>query len=785
MKKKKKSILPIVCIILPIYVFLCLLVIHFFIVRQEGATGNLLSEAWKDLLERPFQIVPIPKEALIIIAAATIFIPLFMYETARKAKERAHYDPDTVQGDSKWLLGEYLADYDTRFTEPFGKPTHDGKNNMILSQEMFMSLDNRGIAEHNNFNSRNVNVFVIGGSGAGKTFGLVGPNIMQANCSYVVTDPSGELFANYGHFLEKEGYRVKCFNLDHMGRGNHYNPFNYVHSDKDIAVLVTTLIANTTPPEQHAGDPFWEKTEVLLLNALIAFLWHYGGKAEQNFSSVMKLLRAASVDENDSSYESKLDLLFNEVREKEPNSYAVSQYDSFKMGAGKTMKSILISVSVRLQAFYLEEVAELTNTDDINLDTIGDEKTALFVIIPTGDKTFNFLASLMYAQLFQRMYEYCENTAVFSQCVYDGNGEIVRTFRAGSEEESERIAAVKAEGFLKKAHNAKITEDIDYRLFRIKAEDGTTLAYRNTKEDAEKALSLLKNGYVKKLGRRRLPIHVRFLLDEFANTGRIPDFPEKVATVRKYEISVTIIVQSLQMMKNLYKEEWEAISGNCDNTIYLGGGADLTTTEWVSKLIGKETRAVMSSSFHQGNMEMSLNRQGVELYSPANLRTMPENECIIIQKSLDAYRGPKYNATKHPNWKYCDGSNVYTFNGERASTLYYEYIRAGEEGFEEADLNTSKHGDAVVDTPEEESVKDVKNKIEEVKAEEMKANMDVDGKEVIENPKDIGTEKKLDEKLNVKTEEDIKEVSSSLIDDNEDLPFDDFEYVSSHAGSGK
>ena len=239
------------------------------------------------------------------------------------------------------------------------------------------------------------------------------------------------------------------------------------------------------------------------------------------------------------------------------------------------------------------------------------------------------------------------------------------------------------------------------------------------------------------------------------------------------------------MMKNIYKEEWEGISGNCDNTIYLGGGADLTTTEWVSKLVGKETRVVMNGSFHGGDMEMSVNRQGAELYSPSDLRTMPENECIVIQKSLDAYRGPKYNATKHPNWKYCDGSNIYTFNGERYNALYYEYLRAGEVGAEEDDLNTSKHGEAVEDTPEEVAAKEVKNKIEAAKAAEMKANMDADGKEVIEPPKDIDQEQPLEKKLNVTKEEDIKEVSSSMVDDNEDLPFDDFEFVSSHAGSGK
>ncbi len=767
-----------------VYLLLALYYIHFEIVAKETGLsgGTLFREAFNDLLSQPFAIVPIPGKAILAIFLVTGLGALLVYDMKKRAELRKHYDPNTVNGDAKWLVGEFLDDYNRRFTEPFGEKSHNGKNNMILSRDMFMSLDNRGIGDHNNHNARNMNVFAVGGSGAGKTFGLVGPNIMQANASFVITDPSGELFANYGAFLERQGYRVKCFNLDHMDRGNHYNPFNYVHSDKDIATMVTTLISNTTPPDQKGGDPFWEKSEVALLQALIAYLYHYSNKEDQNFSSVMYLLHLAEVDEENPGLESPLDTLFREVEEKDPNSFAIKQYKTFKLGAGKTLKSILISVSVRLGAFALDDVAKLTDTDDIDLDSIGDEKTAIFVIIPTVDTTFNFLASMMYTQLFQRSYEYCENTAPFSQCVYDGDNELVRTFRAESQEESNKVAKIKAEGFLKKAQNARITEDKQYKLFMIRAQDGTCLSYRRTREDAEKALDALRRGHVKQVGRKRLPIHVRFLLDEFANTGKIPEFGSKVATMRKYEISVTIILQSLQQMKNLFQDEWEAISGNCDNTIYLGGGADLTTTEWISKLIGKETRTVMNGSFHQGNMDMSLNRQGVELYSPEQLRTMEEDECIVLQKSLDAYRGPKFKATEHKNWKYCKGDEIYTFDAERQTNLYAEYIRAGEEGFEEVDLNMSGHGTAVPDTPEEEAIKEVKNQMNRAHAEEIRQNMNPDGEQIIEEPEDADAAHPLNEKLGVKDEADILETSISLIDDNESLPFDDLDFVSEYAG---
>ena len=273
MQKKIKK-WPLVLTLTVIYLLLFLFLVHYSLVKKETglAGGTLISETFRDIIKRPFQIFPLPMKTVGLVLGITALSLLLVYDQVKRAAQRRHYDPNTVQGDAKWMVGNFLDEYNKVFTEPLDKTTHEGKNNMILSKDMYMSMDNRGIADHNNHNSRNMNVFAIGGSGAGKTFGLVGPNIMQANCSYVITDPSGELFANYSHFLERKGYRIKCFNIDHMDKGNHYNPFNYVHSDKDIAVLVSTLIANTTPPEKNSGDPFWEKSEVALLNALLTWL---------------------------------------------------------------------------------------------------------------------------------------------------------------------------------------------------------------------------------------------------------------------------------------------------------------------------------------------------------------------------------------------------------------------------------------------------------------------------------------------------------------------------------
>lgn len=786
MSKKKKTYLITAVVILIIYILIVFYYIHIKLVMMENPGMdfvNGMTEGMNDILSQPFAIFPLPPgipKFILLTLLLSGFVGLIMWESA---KNRAHYKDTEAQGAARWLEEKDLAMYDRKFTEPFGKPTHDGKGNMILSRDMWMSMDNRGIADHNNHNGRNMNVFAIGGSGAGKTFGLVGPNLLQANCSYIVTDPSGELFQNYGYFFEYMGYRVKCFNLDHMEKGNHYNPFNYIHSDKDIEVLVNTLITNTNPPEKTGGDPFWEKSETALLLALIAYLYHYCEPQFRNFSNVMQLLRAAEINEQDDTAKSPLDYIFEQLEEEDPDSFAYKQYRTFKMGAGKTLKSILISCAVRLQSFDLTDVADLTDTDDIDLDSIGDEKTVLFIIIPTGDTTFNFLASLMYSQLFQRMYGFCENTAVYAQLVVDSEGDVIRTFRASSPETSEE-AKRRAEIFLGKAKNAKVVEDRNTKLFYVQAEDNTILRYSNDRGQAEKFLNYLKGGTVVK-NKRRMPIHVRMVLDEFANTGKIPAFSEKVATIRKYEISTTIILQSLQQMKNLYEKEWEAISGNCDNTIYLGGGADNTTTEWMSKLLGKETRRIMSSNYNsgsQGGGSTGFQLQGVELYSMDQLRTMPEDECIVFQKSLYAYKGKKFPATLHKNWWLVEQTPDYLFNGERANFLYKEYIRAGEV---DADKVKKRKTKPVPETKEEKEERKQINENEKKKAQEFENNHDINREEIIKRPTEIKPEEDnlSKEVLKTESEAEVKEVVESLVESN-DLDIDDMEEITFQSRRG-
>ena len=709
------------------YAFVMFWTLHAMHVRMERPylfINDLAEQGFIDMFLHPLRIFPIPPGTFSAMLGVTAFIGITGILVTLTAKIRSNKNP----ADAKWMSA--LDKYNEKFTEPFGKRTHEGTNNMIFSQDVFMSMNNQKIR-------RNMNVFVIGGSGAGKSFNFVGPNIMQKNCSYIITDPSGGLYREYGSFLEYMGYTIKCFNLTHMEKGNHYNPFRYIHSDKDIEVLVTTLISNTTPPDRQGGDPFWEKSETALLVALIAYLWHYTAKECQNFSSVMRLMRAADVDENDSSSKSALDQIFEMVEESDPDSFAVKQYKTFKMGAGKTLKSILISCAVRLQAFDLLDVALLTDTDDIDLDSIGDEKTALFIIVPTGEKTFNFLAAMMYSQLFQRTYDYCENTAEFSQIVMDADRQIVRTYRAESPDEA-KIKKAEAEAFLERAKAGHIQHNEDMKWYEIKTDEDELVAWRGSEEAAEKALALIQGGEV--VGNntqsnhgQRLPIHVRMMLDEFANIGKIPEFDQKVATIRKYEISVSIILQSLAQMQKLYKDDWSDIAGNCDTTLYLGGGADTVTAEWISKLLGKETRVVANSSIGKGG-STSMNRQAVELYSPAELRTMPEDECIVIMKSLDAYKGKKYMSLNHPQRKLVESLDPYYFDEEKKNLILAARTEAVEE---EEEAPEEVHGGDPVPAEEEREQLNAADEENMQNAAEYNMNKDAEGKSVIGEPKPV------------------------------------------------
>ena len=412
--------------------------------------------------------------------------------------------------------------------------------------------------------ARNKNVLVIGGSGSGKTRFYVKPNLMQMHSSYVVTDPKGTIVLECGKMLEENGYEIKILNTINFKKSMKYNPFAYLKSEKDILKLVQTIIANTKGEGEKSGEDFWVKAEKLYYTALIGYIFYESPKEEKNFSTLLEMIDASEVREEDENFKNAIDMMFEVLEERDPNHFAVKQYRKYKLAAGKTAKSILISCGARLAPFDIKELRKLMSEDEMNLDTLGDRKTALFVIISDTDDTFNFVVSIMYSQLFNLL---CD-----------------------------------------------------------KADD--------------------------KYG-GRLPVHVRFLLDEFANIGLIPKFEKLIATIRSREISASIILQAQSQLKAIYKDHADTIIGNCDSTLFLGGKEKGTLKE-ISELLGKETIDLYNTSETRSNQKsFGLNYQklGKELMSQDEIAVMDGGKCIFQLRGVRPFISNKFDIIKHKNYK--------------------------------------------------------------------------------------------------------------------------------------
>ena len=540
-----------------VFVLCCHAGVYLKFHPKEGGL-EIIGKALEHFSRNPLNLFPITGKALgyfLGIMAISAFVAAYLY-FYYKARERSM--PGKESGSSKWNTD--YKEYNKEFTDPKGSPVNTGKNNAILSQQIFLNLDTRAT-------QRNNNVLVIGGSGSGKSRFYIKPNIAQKNANYVITDPAGEMLASLGTMLVNDGYKLKIFNLVEMQKSHCYNPFSYVSPERDEEVLsmIDCLIKNTTSSNKKGGDQFWESAEKTLLRALCFYLVKHCAESDRSWATVAWLLRRASVDENDANHESDLDKLFNSVKEEDPDSIAVKQYDSFKQGAGKTLKSIIISCSVRLGVFDIEQIANLTSRDDMDLANLGMGKKALFVITPQADDTFNFLVAMLYTQIFQTLYN-----------------------------------------------------------------EGNKLIAENKSFDYE----------------------VRFLLDEFANIGQIPQFDKKISTMRKYRISCSVVIQAISQLKTIYPDEWETIIGNCDSWVFLGG-ADKTTLEYLSDILGTQTIRTGSSSHSSGKKDFSESFQYTsrKLMNPDELGRMRNKNCIVSVRGLAPFYSKKYDYVKHPNYK--------------------------------------------------------------------------------------------------------------------------------------
>ena len=488
---------------------------------------------------------------------------LAVYLRGKNAKKYRH---GMEYGSARWGTAKDI--------EPFMAPKF--ADNIILTKTERLMMSNRPPDPKN---ARNKNVLVVGGSGSGKTRFWLKPNLLQCHSSYVVTDPKGTVLVECGKLLQRGGYRIKVLNTINFKKSMKYNPFAYLRSEKDILKLVNTLIANTKGDGEKAGEDFWIKSERLFYCALIGYIWYEAPEEEKNFTTLLEMINASEAREDDPEFQSPVDLMFERLEEKDPEHFAVRQYKKFLLSAGKTRSSILISCGARLAPFDIKELRDLMETDEMELDTIGDRKTALFVIISDTDDTFNFVVSILYTQLFNLLCDKADDE-------YGG----------------------------------------------------------------------------------RLPVHVRCLLDEFANIGQIPKFEKLIATIRSREISASIILQSQSQLKAIYKDNADTIVGNCDTTLFLGG-KEKTTLKEMSEILGKETIDSFNTSENRGReVSHGLNYQklGKQLMTEDEIAVMDGGKCILQLRGVRPFFSDKYDITKHPNYKYLsDYDKKNTFDMEK------------------------------------------------------------------------------------------------------------------------
>ena len=489
-----------------------------------------------------------PADLLIGVAGAVI-IRLAVYLKGKNAKK---YRKGIEYGSARWGTADDI--------KPYTDPVFE--NNIPLTQTERLTMNSRPKQPQY---ARNKNILVIGGSGSGKTRFFVKPSLMQMHSSYVVTDPKGTVLIECGKLLQRGGYRIKVLNTINFKKSMRYNPFAYLRSEKDILKLVNTIIANTKGDGEKSGEDFWVKSERLFYCALIGYIHYEAPEEEKNFTTLLEMINASEAREDDPEFQSPVDLMFERLEEKDPEHFAVRQYKKFLLSAGKTRSSILISCGARLAPFDIRELRELMETDEMELDTLGDRKTALFVIISDTDDTFNFVVSILYTQLFNLLCDKADDE-------YGG----------------------------------------------------------------------------------RLPVHVRCLLDEFANIGQIPKFEKLIATIRSREISASIILQSQSQLKAIYKDNADTITGNCDTTLFLGG-KEKTTLKEMSELLGKETIDSFNTSETRGReLSHGLNYQklGKELMTQDEIAVMDGGKCILQVRGVRPFFSDKFDITKHPKYKY-------------------------------------------------------------------------------------------------------------------------------------
>ena len=550
-----KPIKPVVWVLLGIFsVYLAVAAASAY---EEGSNIFVWMGRFSEVLKRPSLLrwTPHTVKCIIVVLLLCAFAVL-LYRSDREKRR-----PGGEYGTAKWEAAETM---NQKYADKDGP-------NVILTQHVSIGMDGY---KH----QRNLNVLVVGGSGSGKTRYFCKPGLMDANCSYLVVDPKGEMLRSTGHFLKSQGYDIKVFDLIHPRQSDGYNPFRYIREEPDVLKLMDNLVKNTTPPKGASNDPFWEKAEIALDSALMLYLLSEAPKEEQTFEMLMFMLECARVMEEDDQYPTPLDLLFQSLEERDPTHVAVREYRVYKQAAGKTAKSILVTASVRLAAFIFPQYTNIMQRDEMDFGSLGERKRAIFCITPVNDGSMNYLVSMLFTQCFQELYLRADER-------YDG----------------------------------------------------------------------------------RLPVPVRVIQDEWANVPQPDSYPKVLATCRSYNIGIDIIVQNIQSIKARYRDEYQSIIGNCDTLLFLGGGNEPESLEFMSKLLGKETISIRTRGRTRGRSgSSSINYQltGRELMTPDEIRRMPTRDALLLIRGESPVRDRKYNIKKHPNYRYTQdgGAKPYIHN---------------------------------------------------------------------------------------------------------------------------
>lgn len=536
MRRDNRAEIALAALGVPLVVWLALLVAPTLALdRSQLLTG--LANA----LEHPLSIRIVEgslRAALVCLGAYALGIAV--YFSSRRNWRRREEHGSAKWGDAARIARKYR---DRRFAK-----------NKIFTQRFRIGFD-----AHRH--RRNLNALVVGSSGAGKTRGYALPNVMQANTSLVVLDPKGEILRATGGLLEAEGYEVRVLDLVKPHLSHCYNPFKYLACDGDAQRLTTNLFKATTPKGAVSQDPFWDTAASMLHLALAFYLLHEAPAEEQNYPMLMELLRAGEVKEDDDDYASILDDLFARLEMEKPDHIALKYYRAYHSGSAKTLKSIQVTLAARLEKFNLDSIASLTATDELDLPSLGERKTALFAIVPDNDTSYNFLVSILYTQIFQQLF-----------------------------------------------------------------------ALADTK---------YKGG---------LPVHVHFLMDEFANVSLPDDFDKILSVMRSRNVSVSIILQNLAQLKALFEKQWESIVGNCDEFLYLGGN-EQSTHKYVSELLGKETidtNTYGQSKGRNGSYTTNWQVSGRELMTPDEVRMLDNSQALLFVRGERPMMDAKFGLSKHP-----------------------------------------------------------------------------------------------------------------------------------------